>query len=304
MIENPSERKLKKGISEKEAVSQQNDQMEVVPEKKKEDSDIQSRIDSLRDKLINSPKNALHGEHLEKEFSPIMVSLSDRKGPRTLVNEVMDESSITSSDAEMINFFEDHDRLVEKGMKNHSTESYVISSCNEKAKYSETYRNCTGIVLAGIDKKTGKEISLLSHQYPGSFLGDLNEKFKEDLHTALRDFVERSKEGSIDAIIFGGDYYNKKGHRDDYHQSIGMLSEVCSQELGFEPVVATGPNVDLLNGGPTDVFYDTKNRRLYIRRPEQHKNEANQSYVASQLEEQSPKWKDSFLVELYKKIFE
>ena len=60
--------------------------------------------------------------------------------------------------------------LARQNFKNGGRESYVISPVDNLDKFSRSFKNCTGIVVAGYDKKTGENISFLSHEDPGYFL--------------------------------------------------------------------------------------------------------------------------------------
>ena len=70
-------------------------------------------------------------------------------------------------------------------------------------------------------------------------------------------------------------------------KSIKFLTEIIKKELGFEPLVITGPKTI-----PTTdcVFYDNEKRRLYLMRGKNDFN-AMQSFTPSEIEKMRKKWK-------------
>ena len=56
----------------------------------------------------------------------------------------------------------------------------------------------------------------------------------------------------------------------------------------FEPVVLTGPKLD---GGNTNIYLDTQNRRLYLIRSKQLDQATNESYLPSQIDSKKEDWK-------------
>ncbi|MEK7463328.1 MAG: hypothetical protein AAB621_03145 [Patescibacteria group bacterium] len=167
--------------------------------------------------------------------------------------------------------------------------TYVMSPVDKQDKFSDSFRNCTGLLVAGQDKNTGGNISFLSHESPRFFL--LTEEYKNefiaDLEQRLEEIRERCVDGTIDARIVGGNYFTKeKKYMEDYLESIKLLSSEVSKVLGFEPIVVTGPKTLV---GNDDVYYDNEHRRLYIVRPKVG-NATSESFVLKDLEEQKKKW--------------
>lgn len=104
----------------------------------------------------------------------------------------------------------------------------------------------------------------------------------------LNEIKERSVEGTIDAVIFGGMYIKDWVRiQKDYLESVKLLTTEIKNILGFEPLVITGPKTVL---GNDDVFYDNEHRRLYIIRPEVG-DESTKSYWPSDIDKQKKKWK-------------
>ncbi|HEV7701855.1 MAG TPA: hypothetical protein VGO63_00190 [Candidatus Paceibacterota bacterium] len=121
---------------------------------------------------------------------------------------------------------------------------------------------------------------MMSHEDPQQFLRGNRGKFDLDFREAIREIKSKAKEGSIDALIFGG----QEGD-EDYIESIKLLGKILEEELNFEPMVVTGPNMrsnEHDGGGPTKVYLDTQNRRLYIVRPTQT-SEDNKAFLPSEI---------------------
>lgn len=169
---------------------------------------------------------------------------------------------------------------------------YVISAISSKDKYSESYRNCTGAIFTGIDKNSNEEISILTHQatekYFLELLGEKNKNnFADDLTQKIKELIGRSKEGTIDGVIFGGNDFNI----DEYKNSVSMISKIFQAELGFEPTVMTGPNKFESSSKDTNVYFDAKNRHLYIVRQNIEDNERNHPYIAPEMDKK--KWSNN-----------
>lgn len=172
--------------------------------------------------------------------------------------------------------------IKENHLRNAGADTYVISECDEKDKYSFRYQDCTGIILTGEDKDTGKQISVMTHQNPNRFLKSKREEFERDLSEIVREIKSRAKPGSLDAVIFGGQMPMPLD-REVYNNSIKEIEKTIAKDLGFEPVVMTGPNVRS-EEYPTEAYYDTQNRRLYLIRPSHQKmNEYNRSFLPKDL---------------------
>lgn len=156
-------------------------------------------------------------------------------------------------------------------------------------KFSESFKNCTGLVVAGVEKGTGKKISFLSHQDPQYFLtySKDTDEFTNDLREQIKELKERCEDGTIDAVIVGGNYFSDRSrYQEDYLKSIALLSKEVKNVLGFEPVVITGPKTVK---GQDDVFYDNDHRRLYIMRPKVAQ-EGTKSYLPNEIDNQERGW--------------
>jgi len=255
--------------------------------------------------------NALKSEHLNKGIKPIIGGIYDRSK--------LDEESVKffkdfEKNADFVNFEYTSDDASRNKMFNSGKLSYVISECNNKDKFSHKYLNCTGVVVVGTDKKTGKNISFLSHQNPEAFLKNeiVKENFIKDFNESLDYFINNCVSGSIDAVILGGneeeisdpefDENFRRGiddeeifmrdRYDSYQDSIKRLHLLISKKLNFTPTVISGPNDNFKTTDHSlSVYFDNENRRLYQIRPEQS-SENNESFEATQVENQIGKIKN------------
>lgn len=249
------------------------------------------------EKFIEEPKNPLKAEHLKEGVKPIIGAIGTPEqfegsdGPeREAFEDPSVNQDIDNNRSLNVDYNGNPDTLNKLKFKHMGRGSYVISPIDGSDKFSRRFKNCTGLVVSGIDKETGKEISFLSHQDSDYFFdGDKkHQTFTNDLRERLEELKSKCVEGTIDAVIMGGDYIagSYPRYREDYVESIGMLGKITKSILGFEPVVMTGPKT---GPGPDHVFYDTHNRRLYIERPEVGK-ESTKSYLPSEVEEKRKDW--------------
>ncbi len=223
--------------------------------------------------------------HLESNFQPIRVCIHNKNN--------YENSTFVGND-EYINTFQDvdysgsNDYYKLNKMLNGGWETYVISDMNSKNKFTKGLYDCTGFIIVGEDKDTNQNISILSHQDPKEFLNPaLINSFSSHLIESLRKILARSKKGSIDAIIYGGNKFDNFGqNRDNYEKSIKLVSEIINSELGFKPNVTTGPKEDV---GSSDIYFDNKNRRAYLFMPEQKKDITLHDFHPDKVKEQVTK---------------
>ncbi|MBI4118210.1 MAG: hypothetical protein HY455_01575 [Parcubacteria group bacterium] len=257
-----------------------------------------SKIMSL-EKPQQEPKNPLTSEHLKEGVRPIIAAVGTREqfenhpgAGRDLFNATL--RALGNTPTRNVNYYGNPAELTSESFKNAGMHSYVISTIDNANKFSEGYADCTGLVVAGQDKETGENVSFLSHQDPSYFLTlvGLEANFKRDLKERLEEFKRRCKEGTIDAVIVGGNYFIDKfpehdhEYRAKYLQSINLLKGEVSQVFGFEPVVMTGPKIV---SGKDNIFYDNERRRLYVVRPEVG-DASTESFAPGTVKEQEKKW--------------
>ncbi len=232
--------------------------------------------------------------YLRPDIKPIMACVGTCRdfGDSPHLKEIhrVQNDTDAAEKIDNVDFYADKKDMDAKNFKHHGKMTYVVSDINNKDKFSQEFKDCTGLVVAGRDKKTGENISFLTHQDPHYFLNGIENKNKlrEDLRERIRALKERCEEGTLDARIFGGNYFgeDKMEYRENYLNSIKFLSSETSSALGFEPVVVVGPkNI----GGQDDVFYDNEHRRLYIVRPVV--GDATTNPVSPEnMEEEQKKW--------------
>ncbi|MFC1756688.1 hypothetical protein ACFLZC_00805 [Patescibacteria group bacterium] len=238
-------------------------------------------------------------EYLRPDIKPIMAcigTLADFKHSHSPhLNKIEDAINNESRDNSTTNvdYFGSPMELQRQGFKNRGKHSYVISTIDNKDKFSHNFINCTGIIVTGKDRETGKNVSFLSHQDPEHFLREEEDKkqFAADLRERTEELKKRCEDGTIDARIIGGNYFGEDRweydrYQEDYLKSIKLLSSESSDILGFEPAIVVGPKTV---SGKDDVFYDNENRRLYIIRPVVG-DASSESFLPQNIEEQEKKW--------------
>lgn len=260
------------------------------------------------------PKNTLKNEHLNKGVRPILGGIFDRNNADDLDKETQANILNLKSDAEFVDFLSDKDEAERKKMYNSGKKTYIISTCNEKNKFSLSYLNCTGVVAVGTDKETGENISFLSHQDPEHLFKDdeIRSNFKRDLMNDLDNLIERCVPGTIDIVILGGnkeDVSNNfpeedfrmgiddideilKGPYDTYTKSVRFLNNLIYKKIGFSSVVLIEPNSNFkTDNNSLDVYFDNKNRRLYMVGPKNEKILNNGPFIASDVDEREKGFK-------------
>jgi len=239
--------------------------------------------------------------HLDGKFSPILAAIEDNANISTESKKAISDIQKNGS---FVNYLGPDD-------ENSSRKGFfgVISKCDEKSKYSIEYFGCTGIIVSGVDKNTGRQISLMTHN-PSDISDDKD--FEQGLLNSFEELATRSLPGSIDAVIFGGraDNLNDNPHED----SAKFLTKLCKRALNLEPIILTGPNLltnryeidihpldeqrsaeekEYVSKIKTDVYFDTEHRRLYILRQKQENDKLNEPFMASNYSEQKKRWEDA-----------
>ena len=250
-------------------------------------------MEKMPTSIIEKIPDSIKSEHLKKGESPIMVCLGlpDDAEIRSKIRELVYGKG-ENSDTHNVNYFEDIDILEAKKFKNAGRKTYVISIIDNKNKFTDEIRDCTALVASGRDKKTGENISFLSHQDPDKFLHDAKDEFNFDLNKQLSELKERSEIGTVDIIIVGGNYYYSRDFRESYLDSIKLLTQQTKAVFGFEPVVVGGPKVVYKSYTDT-VYYDNINKRLYLIRLDPMTDETNEfhpPFINKNIDEEERKW--------------
>jgi hypothetical protein len=245
--------------------------------------------------------NTLTSEHLLPGEKPIIACIEGYEnqtdeeknldGYETIRKKIADAKQ--NENVENVNYSGNPRYLSKHDFLHNGEYTYVISPVSEKDKLSESYIFCTGVVATGKDKNTGENISVATHQDPNRFLsnGSSHEEFLRDVRTRFNELKERAKEGTIDAVIVGGEFI--PGNEDlnqKYRDSVALLGEEVKNIFGFEPAVITGPKTGLGEDNNREhIYFDTKERRLYITRP--HTGDAtSESYLPSERSEKEKTW--------------
>jgi len=226
-------------------------------------------------------------KHLREDIKPIFACIGKTKEhenqSKTLCR-IFNNQSVKN--VENINYSENPYSLEEKNIKNAGWRTYVISPIDSFDKFSRKYLDCTGLIVAGKDKATNENISFITHQDPTKFLDDKKEIFIKNLEEHLDEIKKRSAEKTIDVVIVGGNFLNKEDYNENYIQSIKLLEQEIFKKFGFYPVVAIGPKT---TGGLDTIFYDNKNRRVFIGR-NSGETSFTPGYISKDLEKNTKNW--------------
>ena len=245
-------------------------------------------MESLKPQLNNQEKiNPLKSEHLNEGIKPIMVSIGIERMHKNNLEEIHE----LIKNATFVDFYEDRETLDSQEIKNAGNQTYVISPLDSSNKLSQRYINCTGLLTVGVDKESGKNISLLSHQEPSKFLDHKNNEFTEHMKDSLKQIHSQCIPGTIDSMILGGNYlpgYKDRDYRDKYEKSINKLTSLFKNEFGFEPIVTSGPKT---KEGSESLLFDNDNRRVYLVRDYYTQfTKNNEPYLPSEIEQEKEKW--------------
>ncbi len=254
--------------------------------------------------------DTLASEHLKEGVSPIIASIGEQN--REDDDEYWRMQDMFGQQKYHIDFFKSGISLELGDSKNGGEQTYIISPVNSKNKYTDELIDCTSVIAVGMDKKTGKNISFLSHEMSLRRLKlenknknhkdrefDIHDKFIEDFKSSLKELKEKSEEKTVDIVIAGGKILMKDKklpstmtdsarYDSNYTRTIEGISKLVEDEFGFQPVVITGPKVF---DGSDVVLFDNKNRRLYIKRSDARHSEVNKAFQAKDVEKRVQKLK-------------
>lgn len=168
--------------------------------------------------------------------------------------------------------------------------TYVISGIDSSNKFSQGLMACTGLIVAGVDKETGRNVSFATHQFPPYSFGN---EFAAHLEERLQEMRKRCKLGTVDAVVVGGIYPNDvfNSPREDYLKTIKLLSDKMLKIFKFEPIVINGPKQGPPKDRQDDFYYDNRNRRLLFVRPEDM-NSNTGNFIPSNVGREKGKWKE------------
>jgi hypothetical protein len=189
-------------------------------------------------------------------------------------HEYIDNISFRAKDSER----------VKEGLITGGDNQYVMSGVNSKDKFSSGFYGCVGLVVVGIDKDSGENISIGLH----TPLYDPDVDYKDrglnslalNLRAQLNSLKEQCLEGSIDSVMLGGLIDETYGDSDKeiYTKTSDFIGYQVEQVIGARPTIAGGPkrlsiekktSKEFQNSSQGDTFYfDNARRRLYLVRPE------------------------------------
>ena len=251
--------------------------------------------------------DTLHGEHLTNGEKPIFACVEgyydipakpgvrDPETVKDLVSRMKKEGNCEDLD----DWLSGED-LKEKGFIQGS--GFNMTPLSPNAKSSGGFLMCLGLAAVGRNSASQENIGFLSHQNPSSFLGD-EEELRNALNQRLNELKDQSVTGSVDIVIFAGEYDTEErgdGSKKEYQNALAFLKEEVKKVFGFEPVIITGPKVLplLKDGDPRRatweeeaVFLDTENRRLFISRPSVGDASA-ESFLPKDIGTQKEKWEE------------
>lgn len=209
-----------------------------------------------------NPINPVKSEHLKEGVKPIQVCIGTPKDFKISMNHLRSSTNL---------YPKRHEKITTKFKLNdpedirwHPFPGFTMSEVNNRDKFSKYFSPCTGVVVKGTDKVTNKNLSFLSHQSIGVTLDKTHIQENEDFLTTLKqhliDIKNASADGTIDAVIIGGESNN------NYTEAANIISSGVKEVLGFKPVIINGPKET--SHGEDYIYYDNENGRLYFIRPE------------------------------------
>ena len=120
-----------------------------------------------------APRVVNMNEHLKGGVKPIFACVGTNK-------DFADFSGYDEMIGE-VEYIRPPENLSSENILHGGPKRYNISPINEMSKVSNKFLDCTGLIVSGVDKETGKEISFLSHQDPTRVLYEKKEIFVSKL---------------------------------------------------------------------------------------------------------------------------
>ena len=169
--------------------------------------------------------------------------------------KVADKNKVTYVDYYGSMFF-----FLINNIQTNGTMSFCISAIDSKDKESRGYASCTGVLVTGVSKSTGKNISFLTHQNVNNFYLEGESLFIRSLKNRLEKMRIFSKEGTLHAVIFGG--WNFGQYIPDYRRSIEQLQSVIDYSCSI-PAPVVSPK---LTRSTDSVYFENDTLNLFIKR--------------------------------------
>ena len=243
---------------------------------------------------------SVKGAHLEKmeEYRIKIKSYDSSNSDEYLRFSIGEGAGKELVNAELVSYFDTKEVVERCGMKG-GYPNYVISGVDEKSKRSDSYRNCTCVIVVGEDAETGKQISFITHQNPSYAFAAAEGDFRRDLGDTIDDFSKRVKAGTSDVTILGGNYYetinneNEGAHRvftnaEQYADTLPKLAQLvkscfAKNEIPVSPVILSGPDMSdsVSKFSETDIVLDTQARLVITARQKQFYEISSEIHDAS-----------------------
>jgi hypothetical protein len=165
---------------------------------------------------------------------------------------------------EVVDWFEYPSTQLERGQKTGGRGTYVISTVSESSKYSDGYSYCTGLYVFGVDRVTGKTISMLTHQNPVKVLNGLEDMFISDLTGSLTEFAARVDPESIRTGYLGGKLHPEVSDItvNLYSRMYALINKIVSAQLGKSVGIVSHPTSELED--QTCVYLDSDTGHTFI----------------------------------------
>ncbi len=218
----------------------------------------------------NIPSNL--NNHLEKGAKPIMVCVGTFDELEDTLKDFHERTKTNPSTVINVDFFGSAS-WKNNNFRTDGDGAYVISIVDGSDKMSAGFMNCTGVLVCGADKNTGKNLSFLTHQNPIQlFSCGAEDDFIELLEEQLKEIKERCKPGTIDAVVIGGSldsgYKDSNGtYKKDYLESLKLLSKEMNKFFGFDPVVINGPKMKA-SYDEDNFYFLNEDRKAFLVRTE------------------------------------
>lgn len=242
-------------------------------------------MEGIPERETNEPpqeQTSLRPEHLAEGFYPIMACVGTLEQYGGEVSAMEDIENIGHN----VNFSAHPDLLEKRGFKNAGHGTYVMSPIDGDPKFTRDLLNCSSLIAVGRDKITGAEISFMTHQNPGQFLGEKKDEFSGHLIKSLLELKKRCEKGSVDIVVAGGNInFEVPKYTDNYVKSLKRLGAAVQKTFGFNPMVVSGPKDDYGD----NVYFDTKERRAYIIRPP-NSDLHNDSFRVDKVDKKIKEW--------------
>ena len=168
---------------------------------------------------------------------------------------------------------------------------FTMTPLGRSNKFDREMYSCMDMLAVGRDRKTGNNISFKSHNFPVRLLAHDRQEFVQALEGRLAELKSRCDLNTIDAVLIGGQYApgtSSQGRpaKEEFLETVKLISDIVKNILGFEPVFVDGPKIEFTD--PDKFVFDNDNRRLYFSRDKAVKR--TRDFNPSDVDNQIKKW--------------